>query len=36
MGGGGEEGVGITTNSKMLGYLTANSKKFTVTVKISK
>ena len=29
-------GVGVTTNAKILGHLTANSKKFTVTVKINK
>ena len=33
MGGG---GVGVTANTKILGNLTANSKKFTVTVKIHK
>ena len=34
MGGGG--GVSITTNTKILGHLTANGKKFAETVKINK
>ena len=29
-------GVGATANTKILGHLTANSKKFTVNVKINK
>ena len=29
-------GVGIRANAKILGHLTASSKKFTVTVKINK
>jgi len=28
-------GVGITANTKILGHLTANIKKFAVTVKIN-
>ena len=35
--GGGGGGVGITANTKILAYLTANRKKFAVTVnKINK
>ena len=29
-------GVGITANTNILGHLTANTKKFAVTVKINK
>ena len=36
MGGGGGRGVDITANTKILGHLAANSKKFAVTVKINK
>ena len=36
MGGGGGGEDGITADTKILGHLTANSKKFAVTVKINK
>ena len=36
VGWGGGGGIGVKANTKMLGHLTANSKKFTVTAKINK